>query len=187
MEPSLGFGLDGHELFDFEQFIGAACHRAKDQMADHHHPASKGKEPGEEKGKRVKVDKVERQAQHRLGKEDRQQRNIKTGRGGMVDVEFLAQYLQLRYGQANHALRCRNTLDALLALHQEGLLAEEEYSSLVSGYKFLRRMENKLRLVHDQSINKLDADPEYLTKLARHLGYPEQPVRPGQALVDFYN
>ncbi len=134
----------------------------------------------------AEIYRLRQRMEKELGKEDNQHRNIKTGRGGMVDVEFLAQYLQLCHGQAHPNLRCRNTLDALSALFEENLILGEDYTNLVSGYKFLRRMENKLRLVHDQSINKLDAEPEYLAKLARHLGYPEQPIQPELALLEEY-
>jgi glutamate-ammonia-ligase adenylyltransferase len=122
-----------------------------------------------------------------IAREDEGHLNIKTGRGGMVDVEFLIQYLQLVHGGAYPRLRVPNTLDALNALHQEGLLANEDYDKLTSGYKFLRRLENKLRLVHDQSVSELAADPAYLAKLARHLGYPERPRRPEQVFLDEYN
>jgi glutamate-ammonia-ligase adenylyltransferase len=113
--------------------------------------------------------------------------NIKTGRGGMVDVEFLAQYLQLRHGAGCPAVRGQNTLDALRALHQAGLLVAADCELLIAGYKFLRRLENKLRLVHDQSVNELSSDPVYLAKLARHLGYPDRPRRPEQLFLEEYN
>ena len=113
--------------------------------------------------------------------------NIKTGRGGMVDVEFLVQYLQLCHGGAHPQVRVQNTLEALRALHRAGLLQDHDCEQLVSGYKFLRRLENKLRLVHDQSVNELSADPTYLNKLARHLGYPERPRRPEQLFLEEYN
>jgi glutamate-ammonia-ligase adenylyltransferase len=121
-----------------------------------------------------------------LGKEDKQHRNIKTGRGGMVDVEFIAQYLQLRYGQENKVLRCRNTIDTLSLLQSENLLSEIDYENLVTGYKFLRRLENKLRLVHDQSVNQLAAEPAYLAKLARHLGYPDTSGQPEKLFLEEY-
>ncbi|RLB67531.1 MAG: hypothetical protein DRH08_03405, partial [Deltaproteobacteria bacterium] len=57
---------------------------------------------------------------------------------------------------------------------------------LVSGYKFLRRLENKLRLVHDQSINELSANPEYLAKLARHLNYPDSTGQPEKLFLEEY-
>ena len=113
--------------------------------------------------------------------------NIKTGRGGMVDVEFLVQYLQLRHGAASPMLRVPNTLEALHTLRREGLLPPDDYQQLLKGYKFLRRLENKLRLVHDQSVSELSADTAYLSKLARHLGYPEKPQRPEQAFLADYH
>jgi len=121
-----------------------------------------------------------------LGKEDAQHLNIKTGRGGMVDVEFIAQYLQLRYGRDRNTLRCRNTVDALCVLQRERLISENDCETLIVGYKFLRRLENKLRLVHDQSVNELSADTTYLAKLARHLGYPDAPMRPEKLFLEDY-
>jgi len=112
--------------------------------------------------------------------------NIKTGRGGMVDVEFLVQYLQLHYGATHPKLRVTNTLEALYLLQDEGLLPDSDYELLRRGYKFLRRLENKLRLVHDQSVSELSAEPAYLAKLARHLGYPDQPQRAEQSFLDEY-
>jgi len=121
-----------------------------------------------------------------IGKENEQHRNIKTGRGGMVDVEFIAQYLQLRLGGENPSLRRRNTIEALQALQGENLISKNDCETLISGYKFLRRMENKLRLVHDQSVNELTAEPVYLAKLARHLGYPGGQDRPDKLLLKDY-
>ncbi|MGD9019391.1 MAG: bifunctional [glutamate--ammonia ligase]-adenylyl-L-tyrosine phosphorylase/[glutamate--ammonia-ligase] adenylyltransferase, partial [Desulfuromonadales bacterium] len=121
-----------------------------------------------------------------IGKEDARHRNIKTGRGGMVDVEFVAQYLQLLHGRDRPSLRCRNTLDTLAGLLGEGLLAADDYEKLTSGYKFLRRLENKLRLVHDQSVNELTSDPASLAKLARHLGYEDSLGQPEKLFLDQY-
>jgi glutamate-ammonia-ligase adenylyltransferase len=122
-----------------------------------------------------------------LAKEDDQHRNIKTGHGGMVDVEFLVQYLQLLHGRDFPSLRSKNTLDALQALHADGLLPDEDYKPLENGYKFLRRLENKLRLVHNQSINQLSADPDSLTKLAKHLGYDNTSGSPEQIFLHDYS
>ncbi len=112
--------------------------------------------------------------------------NIKTGRGGMVDVEFIVQYLQILHGRDYVGLRSNNTLQALNALHQEGLLDEADLDALESGYKFLRRLENRLRLVHDQSINELSGERDYLVKLARRLGYPDRPRRPDEVFLEEY-
>jgi len=130
--------------------------------------------------------RLRQRMEQELGKETASHLNIKTGRGGMVDVEFLTQYLQLCHGREHLSLRSRNTLDTLQQLKEKGLLPSDDYAKLMSGYKFLRRLENKLRLVHDQSINELAGEPAYLAKLARHLGYPERPRPPEQAFLDEY-
>jgi len=120
-----------------------------------------------------------------IAKEGADHFNIKTGRGGMVDVEFIAQYLQLLHG-GRPELRLANTLKALQALHDAGILSVDDFADLHNGYKFLRRLENKLRLVHDQSVSELSGDRVYLEKLARRLGYPERPRRPDQVFIEEY-
>lgn len=106
-----------------------------------------------------------------IAREGEEQFNIKTGRGGMVDVEFLVQYMQLLYGKEVPEVRVCNTLAALHAIGEKGLLAAGVAEDLSAGYKFLRRLENKLRLVHDQSFNQISTDKASLRKLARRLGY----------------
>ena len=119
-----------------------------------------------------------------LAKENRTHYNIKTGRGGLVDVEFLVQYLQLLHGGNDSSLRSPNTLEALQDLQQTKHLDDQETRLLTEGYLFLRRLENKLRLVHDQSINQLASDKDYLAKLAQRLDYPG-PKPEEQLLADY--
>jgi len=135
---------------------------------------------------RQEILRLRERMEKEIAREDRQHFNIKTGRGGMVDVEFLAQYLQLRYGRQHPELQSPNTLEILHALHRFHYLSETDYSALTKGYKFLRRMENRLRLVHDHSINDLSGEKDYLIKLAQRLGYPPGPKKPEAALLDDY-
>jgi [glutamine synthetase] adenylyltransferase / [glutamine synthetase]-adenylyl-L-tyrosine phosphorylase len=121
-----------------------------------------------------------------IAREGSEHFNIKTGRGGMVDVEFIAQYLQLLHGGSRPKLRQANTLAVLRALREEALLGEKDFLVLDSGYRFLRRLENRLRLVHDQSINELSGERAYLVKLARRLGYPDRPRRPDEVFLEEY-
>src|SRR5207245_2607549 len=72
------------------------------------------------------------------GAADEQAVNIKTGRGGLVDVEFLVQMLQLRHGQAHPAVRVRDTPGAITALAAAGLLPPADARALAEGYAFLR-------------------------------------------------
>ncbi len=130
---------------------------------------------------REEIYRLRQRMERELAREDRSHYNIKTGRGGLVDVEFLVQYLQLLHGNNDSSLRSPNTLDALQALQQTKHLDDQETLSLTDGYLFLRRLENKLRLVHDQSISQLASDKPYLSKLAQRLGYlgnqPEEQLR----------
>ncbi|MDX2493363.1 MAG: bifunctional [glutamate--ammonia ligase]-adenylyl-L-tyrosine phosphorylase/[glutamate--ammonia-ligase] adenylyltransferase [Desulfuromusa sp.] len=112
----------------------------------------------------------------RMEQENAQERedhfNIKTGRGGMVDVEFIVQYLQLLHAGRLKSLRIQNTVNLLQSLAENGILPQDDADLLTNGYKFLRRLENKLRLLYDQSMNELSARNKGFRKAARSLGYP---------------
>jgi glutamate-ammonia-ligase adenylyltransferase len=95
--------------------------------------------------------------------------NIKTGRGGLVDVEFLVQMLQLRHGHAHPRIRARATLHTLAELEAAGLLPAADARALADGYRFLRAVENRLRLECDRPVEEVD--PAALVALARRLGY----------------
>ncbi|MCK4501651.1 MAG: bifunctional [glutamate--ammonia ligase]-adenylyl-L-tyrosine phosphorylase/[glutamate--ammonia-ligase] adenylyltransferase, partial [Desulfuromonadales bacterium] len=97
--------------------------------------------------------------------------NIKTGRGGMVDVEFITQYLQLLHADKIELLRRQNTVNLLETMVKMAILPAEDADLLISGYKFLRRLENRLRLLYDQSMNELSAHNRGFTRAARSLGY----------------
>jgi glutamate-ammonia-ligase adenylyltransferase len=119
----------------------------------------------------AEIDRLRTRMEQELAKERTGRFNIKTGRGGIVDIEFLVQMLQLRYGQRLPALRQRATLPALVALHACGILAEEDYQTLTQGYRFLRTLENRLRIEQDQPVEALESRGEHLIALARRLGY----------------
>ncbi|HVO92545.1 MAG TPA: bifunctional [glutamate--ammonia ligase]-adenylyl-L-tyrosine phosphorylase/[glutamate--ammonia-ligase] adenylyltransferase [Terriglobales bacterium] len=106
-----------------------------------------------------------------LAGEDEAHFNLKKGRGGLVDIEFLTQMLQLSYGYKLPALRHRQTLDALAALHDAKILRRREYKLLSEGYLFLRGLDHRLRLERDQSIDSFEANPGRLESIARALGY----------------
>jgi len=99
------------------------------------------------------------------------QLNPKTGQGGLVDVEFATQYLQLLHGAALPSVRQPGTLDALAALAAGGKLRREDAADLREGYLFLRRVENRQRLVHGRPLQRLPTRGRPLLLLARRLGY----------------
>lgn len=106
-----------------------------------------------------------------LAQEDHSHFNLKKGKGGMVDIEFLAQMLQLSHGHDNSSLRQRGTLAALKALKEKRILKKREYDLLSQSYLFLRRLDHRLRLERDQSIDIVERENEKLHGIARVLGY----------------
>jgi [glutamine synthetase] adenylyltransferase / [glutamine synthetase]-adenylyl-L-tyrosine phosphorylase len=113
----------------------------------------------------------------------RSERSLKRGFGGIADVEFLVQLLQLKYGGATPELRATNTWDALEALHARGLLAAEERDALRTSYDFLREVESRLRIVHNRSLDDLPQKPADLQMLARRLGFEAGPEDAGRCFL----
>jgi len=76
--------------------------------------------------------------------------DLKMGPGGLVDVEFAAQALQLLHGRRDETLRSPHILKGLTALYEAGHLDEETYRALFDGYRHLRQLDRRLRLIHDR-------------------------------------
>ena len=112
--------------------------------------------------------------------------NIKTGRGGMVDVEFITQYLQLLHAGKIEALRGQNTIQLLECMAEHCILPKNDVAVLIMGYKFLRRLENKLRLLYDQSINELSAHNRGFRKAAYSLGYSGSNINREREFLEDY-
>ena len=141
---------------------------------------------GAEDGVKEEIHHLRNRMETEIARESEGNYNIKTGRGGMVDVEFVVQYLQLKHGKDFPDIRNTNTLAALKAMKSSGILSETQIDGLLNGYKFLRRLENRLRIIHDYSMNDLGGSAEYLNKLARRLGYVPKLQEPGKALMQDY-
>ena len=110
--------------------------------------------------------------------------NSKLGRGGLVDVEFAVQFLQLVHGSGHPAIRTPSTPRALAALLDEGLLALPLHATLQRGYRYLRRLESRLRIVRDRSVDRLPESREELLRLARRMGY-SGPGAGAELLADY--
>jgi glutamate-ammonia-ligase adenylyltransferase len=101
----------------------------------------------------------------------RQERHVKLGVGGIRDIEFHIQALQLLYGARDPWLQERGSLRALHRLAERGYLSWEESGGLTRAYVFLRTVEHRLQILHALQTHTLPADPAELTKLGRRLGY----------------
>jgi glutamate-ammonia-ligase adenylyltransferase len=102
--------------------------------------------------------------------------NLKRGAGGTVDVEFAVQMLQLRHAASTPAVLTPGTLDAIAVLREHGFLSEDDFAGFNSSYRFLRRIEARLRLMNTTARHDFPQDALELKKLAYLLQYarPEQ-------------
>lgn len=99
--------------------------------------------------------------------------HLKLGEGGIREVEFFVQALQLLFGGQNLSLQVANTLEALPRLRDAGLIEASEEEALQHAYVFLRTMEHRLQLAEEQQTHQLPDSPEELVYLARRMGYAE--------------
>ena len=120
------------------------------------------------------------------GKEDSAHYNIKQGAGGLVDIEFLVQFLQLVHGRKDRRVRMPGTYNALCALRKRKLLSPEDYQIMKKAFLFMRQLESRMRMASNQSTNDLTRDPEKLTSLSRRMGYVDDSVPAGQKLLSDY-
>ncbi|GAB2460438.1 bifunctional glutamine-synthetase adenylyltransferase/deadenyltransferase [Jatrophihabitans fulvus] len=99
------------------------------------------------------------------------ERDVKLGRGGIRDVEFSVQLLQLVHGRGDETLRSPETLPALDALQHGGYVGRDDAVSLRDAYRFLRTVEHRLQLRRLRRTHILPADEADLGWLARAMGY----------------
>ncbi len=115
--------------------------------------------------------------QRELGRERADRRDLKAGRGGLLDVEFAVQYLQMRHGH-DPRVHTQDTADALEALATQGYIDFAEYEPLREGYRFLRRVEQRLHVERGRSSSVLETEGPALRAVARSLGYRDGPETP---------
>ncbi len=101
------------------------------------------------------------------------QREIKLGPGGLRDVEFTAQLLQLVHGRADSRLRERGTFAALNSLIDHGYVGRADGAELGEAYRFQRLLEHRLQLGRMRRTHLLPDDPAELRRLARSVGLPD--------------
>jgi glutamate-ammonia-ligase adenylyltransferase len=147
-----------------DQVLGQAIEQAREEFV-FNRPLSSS-EVAEIAAMRMRMEKE-------IGAENRQRLNLKQGRGGLTDVEFITQMMALRYGHQFVQLRRRNTTELIRALGATGLVGKAEATALESDYRFLLQLENRLRIDTDQAAWALPIDDARLTPIARRMGWEQ--------------
>jgi glutamate-ammonia-ligase adenylyltransferase len=104
------------------------------------------------------------------------ERQLKLGSGGLRDVEFAVQLLQMVHGRTDEAIREPATLSALARLTERGYVGREDGRSLHEAYSFLRTLEHRIQLHRLRRTHVVPEDEESLRRLGRSLGYVKNPV-----------
>ena len=99
------------------------------------------------------------------------ERQIKLGPGGIRDIEFAVQLLQLVHGRGDRSLRLTGTLPTLDALVRNGYVDDHDAGAFADAYRMLRTVEHRLQLAHERRTHTIPDDAERQEWLARSLGY----------------
>src|SRR5437867_8077683 len=117
------------------------------------------------------IAKIKRRIERDIARSDSLERDVKLGRGGIREIEFIVQTLQFIHGGRHIFLRETSTLDALRWLSRLELIPRKEVVDLDRAYRFLRQVEHRLQIEAEQQIHTVPREPTALNKLARSLGF----------------
>ena len=117
---------------------------------------------------RLAKQKIDRHIEHH-----RSGFNVKLNRGGIREIEFIAQALQLAHGGKDDWLRVPHTLISLGRLAERRLITEDERTELSDAYIFLRMLEHRLQMEHGLQTHSVPANPEQRRLVARRLNFSE--------------
>src|SRR6185369_5302556 len=115
---------------------------------------------------RLAKQKIDRQVEKKSGY------NVKLGRGGIREIEFIAQALQLAHGGRDEWLRVPHTLVSLGRLADRSFITEPEHSQLSDAYTFLRMLEHRLQMEHGLQTHTVPENEEAQSLVARRMGFP---------------
>ncbi|KMP11791.1 hypothetical protein UR09_02515 [Candidatus Nitromaritima sp. SCGC AAA799-A02] len=130
--------------------------------------------PKLEYGSLIEISRLRERMEKELAREASRGKNVKLGFGGLADIEFTVQILQMMHGYKHFKLRETNTLAVVAQFDALGILDYEETDRLRHNYLFLRNVECALRILNPASSNHLPKGKDFLRVLARLLGYEEK-------------
>ena len=118
---------------------------------------------------------LKRQIEQRAIREGGDAADLKTGWGGIRDIEFTIQFLQLLNGGDTPTVRGGNTIEAIRSLTSTGGLTDQEREILERTYRLLRMVEHRLQILYDRQTHRLPDDPNEFFRLAARTGHGSGP------------
>jgi glutamate-ammonia-ligase adenylyltransferase len=141
-----------------------------------------------EYGSLIEISRLRERMEKELSGEPKKGKNIKLGFGGLVDIEFTLQILQMMHGYQDPKLRCTNMVEIIQVVSAHGIMDEASAEQMLENYLFLRNLECALRIVKPIASSHLPKDKDSLGVLARLLGYEEAGAdQRADALIRDYN
>jgi glutamate-ammonia-ligase adenylyltransferase len=132
------------------------------------------------------VHRLRERMERELGRETAERFDLKAGRGGLLDVELAVQFVQMQNG-ADLRVRTPDTPEALEALLSAGYLTRLDYEAFREGYRFLRRLEQRIHVLRGTSASVIVPRGAGMPELARRMGYRDTPGAPAvEALLARY-
>ncbi|MGH9823269.1 MAG: hypothetical protein ACREDR_08465, partial [Blastocatellia bacterium] len=110
--------------------------------------------------------------------------NVKLGRGGIRDIEFITQALQLKFGKREPWIRPAQMLIVLGRLSDKGYISKSDRSTLSAAYVFLRTVEHRVQMDQGAQTHSIPTGPEQLKVLANRCGYSSHPYPPNAFIED---
>ena len=114
---------------------------------------------------------IQQEAEKRSVAHPERAADIKLGRGGIREIEFMAQMFQLIRGGQDPGLRVKPTLEVLRAVHERGYISESDLEQLSKAYLYLRKLEHRLQYWEDAQTHHLPADDASQERIARSMGH----------------
>ncbi len=135
--------------------------------------APSSKRPAVEQGLAIlkEVRSVKERIDIKMGERGHERRNVKLGVGGIREIEFFVQTIQVLAGRRLPGILDRGTIGSLARLHNAGILSAKQQSGLTCAYQFLRDVEHKLQMVHDLQTHALPDQVDELERCAVRMGY----------------
>ena len=119
----------------------------------------------------IEISRMRERMELELAQEKTKGKNVKLGFGGIADIEFAMQILQLIHGKKNQSLRKANTMSALDMFIAQGMIDQVKADQVKENYLFLRRLECALRIIRETPANNLPMEIYDLAQLARLMSY----------------
>ena len=130
---------------------------------------------------------LKRRIEAESNKENRVYVDFKFGSGGVVDFEFLVQFLQVLHGREAPPLRTPQVAQALPTLRDMGVISPQECQALQQAHRFQRLLENHYQLVEEWTSREISRESPVLERLARELGYRGSTPGDARKAVTFWS